>query len=70
MTIEFGWMIVISLGAVALAGIVRGLTGFGVAMTIVTCLSAIYDPISAVVILTIIKIAGVIPLAPSIYWHT
>lgn len=70
MTIEFGWMIVIALGAVALGGIVRGLTGFGAAMTIVTSLSAIYDPISAVIILTIIDIPGVILLAPSIYRHT
>jgi uncharacterized membrane protein YfcA len=69
MTIEFGWMVVIALGAVALAGIVRGLTGFGAAMIIVTSLSAIYDPISAVIILTIIDIPGVIPLAPSIYRH-
>ena len=70
MTIEFGWMIVIALGAVALAGVVRDLTGFGAAMIIVTCLSAIYDRVSAVIILTIINNAGVIPLAPSIYWHT
>lgn len=70
MTIEFGWMMGIALGAVALAGIVRGLTGFGAAMIIVTSLSAIYNPVSAVIILTIIDIPGVIALAPSIYRHT
>lgn len=70
MTIEFGWMIGVALGAVALAGMVRGLTGFGAAMIMVTSLSAIYNPVSAVIILTVIDIPGVIPLAPAIYRHT
>jgi uncharacterized protein len=46
------------------AGLVRGFTGFGAGMVFIPAASAIYDPVTAVVLLVIIDYAATLPLLP------
>ena len=47
-----------------LAGFVRGFTGFGTGMVFIPAVSAIYDPILAIVLLFLIDTAASAPILP------
>ena len=68
--IEFDWLLVAALSSIALAGVIRGIVGFGAGMIIVTSLAIIYDPITGVIMLVLLDIPSAIQLGPSIYRHT
>ena len=68
--IEFDWLLVAALSCIALAGVTRGIVGFGAGMIIVTSLAVLYDPITGVIILALLDIPSAIQLGPSIYRHT
>jgi len=68
--IEFDWLLVAALSCIALAGVTRGIVGFGAGMIIVTSLAIIYDPITGVIMLSLLDIPSAIQLGPSIYRHT
>ena len=68
--IEFDWLLVAALSCIALAGVTRGIVGFGAGMIIVTSLAIIYDPITGVIMLALLDIPSAIQLGPSIYRHT
>lgn len=67
---EFDWLTGMSLGAVALAGAVRGYSGFGAAMIMVTSLATIYDPVTAVVALALLDAPSTLLFARTLYRHT
>ena len=68
--IEFDWLLIAALSSIALAGVIRGIVGFGAGMIIVTSLAIIYDPITGVIMLVLLDIPSAIQLGPSIYRHT
>ncbi len=68
--IEFDWLLVAALSCIALAGVTRGIVGFGAGMIIVTSLAIIYDPITGVIMLALLDIPSAVQLGPSIYRHT
>ena len=68
--IEFDWLLVAAISCIALAGVTRGIVGFGAGMIIVTSLAIIYDPITGVIMLSLLDIPSAIQLGPSIYRHT
>lgn len=51
--------------AVFIAGISRGMLGFGATLIVVPCLISIYGPIEAVVIASVIEIPAVLSLLPT-----
>jgi len=46
----------------ALAGFVRGFTGFGAGMIFIPAISAVYDPVTAIVLLFIIDVGSTTPM--------
>ena len=51
--------------ATLVAGISRGMLGFGATLIVVPCLISIYGPIEAVVVASVIEIPAVISLLPT-----
>lgn len=66
----FDWLTGLALCAVALAGVVRGYSGFGAAMIMVTSLATIYDPVTGVVALALLDAPSTLLFAPTLYRHT
>lgn len=62
---DLGWAAL----AVALAGVVRGFTGFGAAMIMAPALSLLYSPASAIATMTLIEVPAVLQLLPQALRH-
>ncbi|MEM7407592.1 MAG: sulfite exporter TauE/SafE family protein [Pseudomonadota bacterium] len=60
-TIEFA----LSAAAIFVAGLARGMLGFGATLILVPCLVTIYGPIEAVVVASVIEIPAVLSLLPT-----
>lgn len=61
-TLETGTALWMVIAAVAVAGIVRGFSGFGTAMIVVPIAALAYDPRTAVVLIVIIDSLPILPL--------
>lgn len=62
-TLDTRWLVL--LGAVCIGGIVRGFTGFGSALIIVPALAAVFGPLEAVVMHSIMEMPIILGLAPT-----
>ena len=58
-----------ALAIAALAGLVRGFSGFGSALIYMPLIAAVYDPRAAAVTLLLIDTVGAAPFAVRAFWH-
>lgn len=68
--IGFDWPTGLAFIAVAMAGVVRGYSGFGAAMIMVTSLATIFDPVTGVVALAMLDSPTSLLFARTLYRYT
>jgi len=65
LSLLFDWRLAVAAGVVALAGVVRGFSGFGSALILTPSLSALYGPAVAVPLVIVLEVALSFQLLPN-----